>query len=446
LDDTVTKSVRVTNRGTGPCEINGVSLTSSSDSQFHVDSTSAGSFVLESGSEQSLSVVFHAQDSAKPHHRTGDLEFKTNDTTKAKVDVPLSADIDVGCALSWVPTSLDFGNVILNTKANGHVTLTNDGSATCFVSGIAITLDSDPSFELSSPSGFAVSPGANATIDLVFSAGDSTPPHLRTGTLVFQTGNPRNPAGKVPLSAYVNSVCVEASRWIYTVDESGLFSRFDPSTLTFTDIAKLQCPTSYLPNSMAVDQNAVAWVGYQDGNLFRVDTATGACQATGFKINQHEIKVFGMGFVFDPSTGRDTLYIAGGPAVSGNQSTLATVSFPALVVTPIGTVAAGLPEMSGTGDGQLWGFIPQNMSSTSRASLIRIDPGSGKTLESYPYASITDTGAWAMKFWGGHFWIFLNSSVFKVSRDNPKVVETAIAQTNRAGIVGAGVSTCAPLQ
>jgi hypothetical protein len=401
---------------------------------------------LEPASGQRLSVSFRAVDPAKPRHRTGNLEFSSNDTTKAKITVPLSADIDVGCDLSWVPSSLDFGNVMLNTKANGHVSLANEGSDTCYVSEIAIAPDSDPNFRLASQSGFAVVPGATASIDLVFTAADSSPPHLKTGTLAFETGNSRAPGARVPLSAYVNTVCVEASRWIYTLDENSLLSRFDPSTSTFTDITVLQCPSFSSPNSMAVDQNAVAWVAYHDGNLFKVDTATGACQSTSFQPSQHGLTVFGMGFVFDPSTGRDTLYIAGGPEVAGTQSTLATVSFPALVVTPIGTVSAGLPEMTGTGDGQLWGFIPQNQSSAGVAALIRLDPSSGKTLESHLYKSLTETGAWAMKFWGGDFWIFLNTSVYKVSRDTPDTAQLVPVRGNHGAILGAGVSTCAPLQ
>ena len=79
------------------------------------------------------------------------------------------------------------------------------------------------------------------------------------------------------------------------------------------------------------------------------------------------------------------------------------------------------------------------------ATLMRIDPASGAIIESYDYPSLTTTGAWSIKFWGGNFWIFLGSSVFKVERNNPKVIKTAIAATGRAQIVGAGVSTCAPL-
>jgi hypothetical protein len=445
IDTATTSSVQLINQGTGPCEISDLTLSPSTDRQFHLDSPEP--FALEAGERRAIAVSFHAEDMTKPHHRTGALQFVSNDNAQGESTVPLSADIDVGCNLGWLPTSLDFGNVMLNTSADGHVSLTNDGSDTCYVSDLALTADSDRNFRLTSTTSVAVPVGGGATIQLVFTAADSTPPHLKSGTLTFQTGNKRTPSARVPLSANVNTVCVEASRWIYTVDQGGLLSRFDPDTLTFTDIATLRCPnTLELPNSMAVDQNAVAWVAYQDGNLFKVDTGTGDCKATSFQPNQHGLKVFGMGFVFDPSTGTDTLFIAGGQSVVLGQSTLATVSFPGLVVTPVGTVTEGLPEMTGTGDGQLWGFIPAGVATGRSALLLRLDPKTGATLESYAYPSVTGGGAWAMKFWGGSFWVFLGSTVYKIARDTPDLIQSVIPYTGRVGIVGAGVSTCAPLQ
>jgi len=126
------------------------------------------------------------------------------------------------------------------------------------------------------------------------------------------------------------------------------------------------------------------------------------------------------------------------------QSELATVSFPALVVTPVGTTA-GVPELSGTGDGTLWGFFPSSNSPTGLATLVRLDPASGATLESYTYPTLNGGENWAMKFWGGSFWIFLGNSIYKVIRSDPTTVIPVIADSGR-GIVGAGVSTCAPLQ
>jgi len=446
LDTTATGSMAITNVGDGACEIGGIVVAKGSDAQFSLAPGQTDLLALAPGESQSIAIVFRAVDPAVPHQRSGQLVFETTDAKLATKVVPLSAYIDVGCSLTITPANLDFGNVMLNTTADAAVTLGNDGSDACYVSGIALGLDTDSRFSLDAGQAlaFAVHPGASQPILVHFGAFDSAPPRLKTGTLVLKTGNPRMPDATVPLSGYVNSVCVEASQWIYTVDGNGTFSRFDPEKSTFIDIGRLSCPSSSGPFSMAVDQNAVAWVLYGDGNLFKVDTATAQCQATSFEVGQHGLSNFGMGFVFDPSTGLDTLYIAGGSSGGyGTRSELATVSFPSLVVTPVGTTD-GLPELSGTGDGTLWGFFPGSSSPSGLSTLVRIDPSSGATLESYAYKDMPTYGNWAMKFWGGSFYVFLANSIYRIDRASLKTFHTVIANSPYA-IVGAGVSTCAPL-
>jgi hypothetical protein len=152
-----------------------------------------------------------------------------------------------------------------------------------------------------------------------------------------------------------------------------------------------------------------------------------------------------MGFVFEPTTGIDTLYICGGESTSLSSCTLATVSFPDLVVHPVGTIDIGLPELTGTGDGQMWGFVPSHVSPTGRATLARFDPATGKTLETYTYPTVSSGQSWAMKFWGGSFWLFVDGAVYQVRRDTPKDVQW-VASYPYGYVVGAGVSTCAPVQ
>jgi hypothetical protein len=439
LGEGATRSVQVTNRGTGICELRTLSIAAGSDPQFHLESPDL--VALEPGEQTNVNLSFRATDPAKPHHRNGNLTGSSNDNARPTFAIPLSADIDVGCDLAWSPAELSFGNVILNAKQSGHVSLSNDGSDTCSVTAVSLTQDSDPGFQLAAgPSTITVVPGGSASINLVFTAADSAPPHLKTGTLRFDTSNKRAPSARVPLTGYVSTVCIEASRWIYVVDEAGWLSRFDPNTLRFTDIALLKCPGGGSTMSMAVDQNAVAWVLYDDGNIFKVDTTSGACEATSFKPGQHDMWKFGMGFVFDPATGQDTLYIAG-------YSNLATISFPDLVVRPVGPTSSGIAELSGTGDGQLWGYVASFTSGNRSApALLRYDPTSGKTIESYLYASMITPTSYAMKFWGGSFWIFANSSVYRVRRESLSEAEYVGDYQRSYGIVGAGVSTCAPLQ
>jgi hypothetical protein len=453
LGASVAESISLVNRGISPCEFGNVHFPAGSDPEFFFPQQEAGLVSLEPGQMASIRVGFGSTDARPPHHRETNVGFATTDPGEGSVGVPISADIDVGCNLTWTPTQLDFGVVILNAEVSSVVTLGNDGTDSCLVSGLDLEPGSDRDFSLdgSQSRSLSVAPTANVAVRVLFRA-DSSLPHLKTGALIFQTGNRRNPDVRIPLSAYVSTSCVEASRWIFAVTRQGMLTRFDPSTLTLTDIGKLDCPSADIPNSMAVDQNATAWIGYMDGNLFKADANTANCQATGFVKDQHGLHVFGMGFMFDPSTGVDTLYLSGGADNRGGaESLFATLSLPSLVVTPIGNIIDGNAELTGTGDGELWGFVPDfaNASRTKISMLSRIDPSSGKTLESHFYPSVTASAnganSWAMTFWGGSFWIFLNGSIYEVSRDTPDTIKTVLTNTDYQ-ILGAGVSTCAPLK
>ncbi|MHB8419262.1 MAG: choice-of-anchor D domain-containing protein [Myxococcales bacterium] len=452
LGSSADRSVTLQNVGSGACDVTALAIAKGSDAEFSLGAGQAPSLTLEPGQSGTIGVAFAASDPSPPHRRTGTLTLQTGDSTKPTASVPLTADIDVGCELTAAPNPLAFGNVILNSTVTDQLSLTNQGTADCHLDTIELGPGTDSGFSLppKQPLTLTVPAGGGGAIGVSFVASDSAPPHLKTGTLTFRVDDARHPTQSIPIQAYVNTACTEASQWIYTVDENGTFSRFDPPTLAFTDIGTLSCPSNSTPFSMAVDQNAVAWVEYQDGNLFQVDTQSAACQTTSFQTDQQGFVNFGMGFVFQPTTGLDTLYVAGGPGFNnGNfqQSSLGTIAFPSLTVNVVGPLNVGWPELTGTGDGELWGFIPSAESTSGQATLAQLDPGSGATLATYHYASLQgNSGSWAMKFWGGSFWIFLGSGIYQVPRATPAQISTAIPPGNGRNIVGAGVSTCAPVQ
>jgi hypothetical protein len=249
--------------------------------------------------------------------------------------------------------------------------------------------------------------------------------------------------------------CAAGAQWIYTVDINNTLSAFHPDTLQFVDIGTLSCPAKgATPFSMGVDRNADAWVLYSDGDIFQVNTSDASCTATTYKAGQSGLQLFGMGFSADQTTqsanGTDTLYIAGGKSVSATVSaTLATLSFPALTVSTIGSVT-GWPELTGTGDGELWGFSPSSQNTTSTPTLSQIDKATGASQTTFQLDSIAgNPDAWAQGFYGGAFFIFLkrgsdsSTNVYEVQRADGGLT-TAVPSTGRE-IVGAGVSTCAPV-
>ncbi|MHB1846173.1 MAG: choice-of-anchor D domain-containing protein [Deltaproteobacteria bacterium] len=438
--------VTLTNDGGVSCDVSGIAIEDGGDPGF--SAPGPGSLTVGPGASARIGVAFEAQASAAPFSRSATLAFSTGDPEAPSATVALEAELP-RCQLAVSPSTLSFGNVLLNGSASGAVTLSNDGGVACDVTAIALASGTDPDFTLPAAQALdlSVAPGGSARIAVDFTdlSGD-TPPLLRQGTLAFETGDPITPSAQVPLSAYVNTVCVEASRWIYTVESNGTFARFDPNTLSFTDVGTLSCPAQggASPFSMAVDQNAVAWVEYTDGELFQVDTGSAACQATSFVPNQQGVKVFGMSFVFQPTTGQDTLYVAGAGPQWSTSTDLATIAFPSLTLTTIGPVALGGGELAGTGDGELWDFVPSFDSTTGISTMSQLDPATAATLLSWQFPQTAVSGGFATKFYGGSFWVFLGSSIFEIDRATG-VLSTAVADSGR-DVVGAGVSTCAPVQ
>jgi hypothetical protein len=131
---------------------------------------------------------------------------------------------------------------------------------------------------------------------------------------------------------------------------------------------------------------------------------------------------------------------------------LATLDINTLTVQLVGPMTVPGPELAGTGDGQLWAFSPADFTG-GPPQIAKIDPASGASLETYQLAAITTTGTgFAVKFWGGSFYIFLGPDVWKVERsallpgmNTPTQAPIKVLNTPGLDVVGAGVSTCAPL-
>ena len=293
--------------------------------------------------------------------------------------------------------------------------------------------------------------------------GSSTPEGARDGGFKPDTGSTVDGGDDiilVPPDASTPKVdggwvdpCPPEAKLVYVVDSNDTFSSFDPKALKtggnpFKDLGQLDCPAGGAsPFSMSIDRKAVAWVLYNDGQVFTVNTTTLACAATGYT-PRSDLKLFGMGYVSNsPGSLDETLFVAGGPSVSTVSSKLARMQLvPSMQLFDLGTVA-GSPELTGTGDGNLWGFFPD----ATNPRVSQIDKASGADLKTFPASSIAgDPAAWAFAFWGGDFFIFLKrdaDSSTQVHRMSSKdgTLTTPLPDTGRR-IVGAGVSTCAPTE
>jgi len=242
------------------------------------------------------------------------------------------------------------------------------------------------------------------------------------------------------------SDCTDAAvDYIYVLSSTGDLLSFDPMALAFKTIGNVKCPTSLQPNSMAVDHIGTAYTDWMDfgdaGQIFKLSTANVACLGTGY-VPQFGFTKFGMGFVADLEGG-ETLYIA--DTVHDPNGALATVDLKTFKLGYIAPFKPALPvcELTGTGDGRLFAFCMNNTGST----LAQVDPKTAKVIGANTLQTGDMMSAFAFGFWGGAFYLFTgpNGGSSTVTKFDPNTKKETVVATTPELIVGAGVSTCAPL-
>lgn len=270
-------------------------------------------------------------------------------------------------------------------------------------------------------------------------------------TLTAEAAAPLPPVTLAPPPDAAMNECEAGATLIYVVTQQNGLLSFDPPTASFASIGQLSCPVTIsadaAPFSMAVDRSGTAYVVFTNpdhsrGELFRVSLATGACRPTGFASPPGFSPTFGMGYSANVADGGESLFLASGEMTGSRLATLDTNTFTLDVVAALDPPIA-MPELSGTGAGDLFAF----WGGADGSAIAQIDKSSGHTVAQSPLPGVFPTYAWAFAIWGGDFYTFTsqaNGSV--VTRYRP--ADGSIVQVARyAGdIVGAGVSTCAPLR
>jgi len=243
------------------------------------------------------------------------------------------------------------------------------------------------------------------------------------------------------------SDCSAASQLAYVFSLSNEIYSFDPPTKVFTKVATPDCQASGTPNSMAIDRNLVAWLNYIGGIYkFDLNTKTG-CTPSGITLPAGFAQI-GMGFSSYTAAGTtETLYIdgigGGGLAKIVNNT-----------VVPIGkfsndsALTGQSCELTGTGDAKLYGYF----TTFPEVRVAQIDKTSANILSDFALPGISPPSDWAFTFWGGDFYLYAapgtnntgNSSVIHYTPSTKAVDPTYVADVGFQ-IIGAGVSTCAPL-
>jgi hypothetical protein len=303
--------------------------------------------------------------------------------------------------------------------------------------------------------GLALVAGACGTTDAGGQEDSGTWNYHPDGSVHYEASTPVGDGGIDPGPT---DNCSAEAKLVYIVAEDGDLLSFDPSTTppTVVDLGSLGgCPTSgdETPFSMGVDRDAIAWVLSSNGNLFRVDIKNNlACTSSGMTADQQGMDLFGMGFVTNDVGGTiEQLFIAGSATPGQGASTLGTLSFPDLKVHPIHALS-GSPELTGNSNAELWGFYPD----TTPPKISKIDKTNGTENPNYPLSSLAgQPSAWAFAFWGGDFYVFLQkdleteTTVYHVNGTTGALMHqwttSQLIGGSSHSIVGAGVSTCAPV-
>jgi hypothetical protein len=237
--------------------------------------------------------------------------------------------------------------------------------------------------------------------------------------------------------------CSEESQKVYVVDADESLYSFDPQSGGFELVGVIDCPGEGQPFSMAVSREGVAYVLYQGAfscvGINAVDITDASCLGdVGFACGQSGFDTFGMGFATDSADTTDEKLYVGKSTTDG--STLAWIDTVTWTLTPIGPITSA-PELTGNALGELWGFYAW----ITPPRVARIDKASGAESEVSTFPELSGNAAFAFAHWGGDYYLFHapegDTTVYKLSGGT---LSTYVASTGLY-IVGAGVSTCAPV-
>jgi hypothetical protein len=269
--------------------------------------------------------------------------------------------------------------------------------------------------------------------------------------------------------------CSAASQLVYVLSTDNEIWSFDPPSKKFTNLFTLDCNTpndgnDWAPNSMAVDRDANAWVNYvgsfldpftlqssdEAGLVFKVDIDKKTCAPSPtVTLPNDKWYRLGMGYSTDAVNGTsETLYVTG-TGISGmaNSPGLGKIDMSSKALVPAPGAFNGdaklngqSAELTGTGDARLFGFF-----TTSPVRVAQLDKGTAKILSDDAVNGVPTPLAWAFSFWGGAFYLYTSAdglSQSTVTRFDPTThaVDGSYSLKAPMTIVGAGVSTCAPLK
>jgi Abnormal spindle-like microcephaly-assoc'd, ASPM-SPD-2-Hydin/CARDB len=198
---TATGNLTVTNSGTAPLTITGVT---SSNPRFSVSPTTT---TIAAGASTPLSVAFTPTTVGA---QVSTVRISSNDTNQPTLSVIVNGSgmSVAGAGIAVSPTSLDVGTALVgSTVATGMVTVTNTGTSTLNLSNVATT---NPAFTVS-PTTATLVAGGSTDLAVTFTP---TTAGVQSGNLVIASNATSQPILTVPLSGTGTTIPVPTTQFV----------------------------------------------------------------------------------------------------------------------------------------------------------------------------------------------------------------------------------------
>jgi hypothetical protein len=220
----------------------------------------------------------------------------------------------------------------------------------------------------------------------------------------------------------------------YLIDGDGLISAFAPRTLTMTPIGTPRCGATGGVWTLSVSREGIAYVVFEDWNIYAVDLASLRCTRTPFVFGQLGIgSDYGIAVSRDPSA--EHLYLLGSRQAPPSPR-LGVSDLTSFVLSPVpyaGTIVGAAFDIQADIYGHLFIY-------TQAGDLSRMDLGTMKVEWSVPTHFNGPSDSWAVMPYEDQLYLFANDRVARF--DQTTATTTVLTSLPTTFIVGASAVAC----
>jgi hypothetical protein len=237
------------------------------------------------------------------------------------------------------------------------------------------------------------------------------------------------------------SNCSESSKVSYLVSRDNDLYSFNPDQdglSAYSKIGHLDCPTESSPQAMGVDRSGTAYIFFDSGEMFLVDTVTVACTSTVYKHPATgDSFTLGLGFTSDFDGAQTEKLFAASPDVG-----LYTIDAKTFSTSLLGVQEGVAADLTGGPDGRLFYFRASNQ------TLYEVDRNNNFALSTvHGFTHINyEIQAWALTRYAGVIYLFTAGYDNSMTTRYDPAADDESTRDKDIGIqvVGAGQSTCVP--